>query len=100
MVLASKLTSPPCTHKYNSRGFQFVNHINCQLYIAAEMSDDSDLVRGCQIALLILVIVGVAGNTLSFVVLCGKSLRFRSTSVYLQALAVADILVLLMCVFR
>ena len=60
----------------------------------------SNVVYGCQISLLILVLIGVVGNVLSLVVMCGASLRLQPTSVCLQALAAADILVLLTCVFR
>lgn len=50
--------------------------------------------------LFIFCVLGVFGNTLAFVTFSTKSVRTSTTSVYLRALAVADILVLITALFR
>ena len=50
--------------------------------------------------LFVFCVVGVLGNILAFITFSTKSVRASTTSVYLRALAVADILVLLTALFR
>ena len=70
------------------------------------LDDDRDPVtyenvaKGCQIAMFVLAVIGTVTNVLSIVTLCSRSLRTQATSMGLIALAVADILVLVTCIFR
>ena len=50
--------------------------------------------------LFVFCVVGVMGNVLAFITFSTKSVRTSTTSVYLRALAVADVLVLITALFR
>ena len=57
-------------------------------------TDYTALVEGCWGTMFTLILLGTVGNVLSMVTLCTKRLRPQATSTSLQALAVADLLVL------
>ena len=63
--------------------------------------DYSTLVKVCHILLIIIGIIGLIGNTISFsVLLSSKELRHSGITIYLVSLAVADIFVLITAIFR